>query len=90
MPESKHRRKGRQRPRPSRNEVPEPNPEPSPTWVPATGVTLLVVGVLVILLGYLPPVSEAMAGWPLLSSNWGLVGGFVLIVAGFGFLTRWQ
>ena len=90
MPESKHRRKGRSRPRAHETAPPAKNPEPSPTWVPATGVGLLVAGVLIILLGYLPPINEMMTGWPLLGANWGLIGGFVLIIVGFGFLTRWQ
>ncbi|MDX1658075.1 MAG: cell division protein CrgA, partial [Nitriliruptorales bacterium] len=66
------------------------NPEPSPTWVPATGASLLGLGVLVILLGYLKPVAEVTSAWPGLQSNWPLVIGFVMLAAGFGFLTRWQ
>ena len=90
MPESKHRRKGRSRPRAFETAPPEKNPEPSPTWVPATGVGLLLAGVVVILLGYLPPINEMMATWPLFQANWGLIGGFLMIIVGFGFLTRWQ
>jgi hypothetical protein len=90
MPESKHRRGGRNRPRAFETHAPEKNPEPSPTWVPATGTALLVVGVLVILLGYLPGISDAMAGWIWFGSNWGLVAGFLLLTIGFGFLTRWR
>jgi hypothetical protein len=51
---------------------------------------LLVVGVLVILIGNLPVVSAVTAGLPLLGSNWSLVGGFLVICAGFGFLVRWR
>ena len=90
MPESKHRRHGRSRPRAYETREPQKKPTASPTWVPATGATLLVVGTLVILVGYLPGVSDVMRGWPLLGSNWGLVGGFTLLCVGFGFLTRWR
>ena len=90
MPESKHRRKNKNRPRPRNVTPPERNPEPSPPWVPITGVSLLGVGVLVILLGYLPVVAEFTAGLPALGSNWTLVTGFVLLVAGFLLLTRWR
>lgn len=90
MPESKHRRAGRNRPRAYQTHEPERKPEPSPTWVPASGAAFLALGVLVILIGYLPGVSEWLGQLPLLGSNWGLVGGFVLICIGFGFLTRWR
>ena len=90
MPESKHRRGGKVRQRSYQTHEPEKKPAPSPTWVPATAVTLLVVGVLVILIGYLPGVSSAMRNWIWLGSNWGLVGGFLLLTIGFGFLTRWR
>lgn len=90
MPESKHRRKGRSRPRAHQTAPPEKNPTPSPPWVPATGAGLLVAGVVVILLGYLPPVNDAISAWPPLYGNWGLVVGFVMLAVGFGFLTRWQ
>lgn len=90
MPESKHRRKGQVRPRPRSTAPPKKNPEPSPTWVPATGATLLVVGVVVILIGYLPITAQYTARLPLLGSNWPLVSGFVLLTVGFVFLTRWR
>lgn len=90
MPESKHRRGGKNRPREFETHAPEVKPPPSPQWVPITGTALLLAGILVILLGYLPAFSSTMASWPLLGSNWGLVGGFVLLIAGFGFLTRWR
>lgn len=90
MPESKHRRKDKRRPR-ARNLAPPPkNPEPSPSWVPITGVSLLGVGVLIILVGYLPIVQDVTTGLPVLGANWTLVGGFVLLVAGFMLLTRWR
>lgn len=90
MPKSKHRRKNRNRPRPRQVERPEPKPPPSPTWVPATGASLLGLGVLVILVGYLPAVSTFTDGWWALGRNWPLVIGFVVIAAGFGLLTRWR
>lgn len=90
MPKSKHRRRGRNRPRAHQTHEPERRVEPSPTWVPVTGVTLLIVGVLIILIGYMPGVNEALSTLPVLGSNWGLVGGFVVLSVGFGFLTQWR
>jgi hypothetical protein len=90
MPESKHRRGGKVRKRAYQTHEPVKNPEPSPTWVPATGVALLVAGVMVILVGYLPPVQGVTQTWPLLGANWGLIGGFLLLTTGFVFLTRWR
>lgn len=90
MPQSKHRRKGRNRPRAYQSAPPAKNPTPSPPWVPKVGVTLLVVGVLVILLGYLPAVQNWLATLAPFFGNWGLVVGFVLLLTGFGFLIRWQ
>lgn len=87
MPESKHRRKGRQRPRAHQTAPPAKNPTPSAPWVPALGVGLLIAGVAVILLGYLL-LSEV--NWPIFGPNWGLVAGFVLLIAGFVVLTRWR
>lgn len=90
MPESKHRRKGKRRPRPRDVAGPPVNPKPSPRWVPVTGVGLLGLGVAVILLGYIPAIAEQTARLPALGSNWSLVLGFVLLIAGFGFLTQWR
>lgn len=90
MPESKHRRGGKNRPREFQTHAPEHKPPPSPAWVPITGAVLLVLGVVVILVGYLPAVASMTAGWPLIGSNWGLVAGFAIIIVGFGFLTRWR
>ena len=89
MPESKHRRGGRNRPREFQTHAPEKKPASSPTWVPATGTALLVLGVLVILVGYLPGVQDITRTLPL-GSNLSLVGGFLLLLVGFGFLTRWR
>lgn len=90
MPESKHRRKGKRRPRPRDVSGPPVKPKPSPRWVPATGLGLLGLGVLVILVGYIPAVTDLTAGLPGLGSNWSLVVGFVLLIGGFGFLTQWR
>ena len=90
MPESKHRRRGRNRPRAYQTHEPERRPTPSPMWVPVTGAALLVLGVLVILVGNLPGVSGMLQELPWLGSNWGLVAGFIVLTIGFGFLTRWR
>jgi hypothetical protein len=90
MPQSKHRRKGRARPRAYQTSPPPKNPTPSPPWVPVASTALLVGGVLVILIGYLPPVSERLAFLPWIGSNWALVLGFLLLSVGFVLLTRWR
>ena len=91
MPESKHRRKGKERQRPSRSAPPVKNPLPSPTWVPATGLGLILGGFLLILAGYLvPPLTRIVQEWPVFEQNWPLAIGFVLLIAGFGVLTRWR
>jgi hypothetical protein len=53
-------------------------------------VTLLVAGVAVILVGNLPPVTAILRTWPWFGGNWNLIGGFALLMVGFGFLTRWR
>lgn len=90
MPESKHRRKNKNRKRPRHVTPPQSSPPPSPPWVPRLGVGLLLVGVLVIILGYVPAVQRTLADLPMLGSSWTLVAGFVLLTAGFGVLTRWR
>lgn len=90
MPESKHRRHGRNRPRAHQMHAPHKNPPPSPPWVPVTGVSLLVAGVAVILVGNLPAVSAMLRTLPWFGGNWNLIGGFALLMVGFGFLTRWR
>jgi hypothetical protein len=87
MPQSKHRRKGKQRPRAHQTAPPAKNPTPSAPWVPAVGVGLLVGGVAVILLGYL--LLEDV-NWPIFGPNWGLVAGFAMLIAGFVVMTRWR
>lgn len=90
MPKSKHRRGGRNRPREFETHAPEKLPDPSPSWVPVTGVSLLVVGLLTILIGYLPAANELTADWVWFGSNWGLVAGFLLLAGGLGFLMKWR
>ncbi|HEX9767253.1 MAG TPA: cell division protein CrgA [Nitriliruptorales bacterium] len=90
MPQSKHRRKGKQRPRPKRVEPQKVNPPPSPPWVGPVGGTALVAGVVVIIIGYLEPVSNFTNDWPLLGPNTLLVLGFLILVGGFLTLIRWR
>jgi hypothetical protein len=90
MPQSKHRRKGRNRPRAYQTAPPAKNPRPSAPWVPIVATALLVLGVVVILVSYLPGVQNLLASAPPLYGNWGLVGGFVLLLVGFGFLSKWR
>lgn len=91
MPESKHRRKGKERKRPSQMAPPPKNPLPSPTWVPILGVGLILVGFATILAGYLvPPLTRLTQEWPIFAQNWPLAGGFGMLIAGFGVLTKWR
>lgn len=79
VPESKHRRKGKPRPRPQQIAGPPVKPKPSPRWVSLTGLTLLLVGVVVVIGNYV---------W--IERNWILLAGFVAMAAGFAFLMRWR
>ena len=91
MPESKHRRKGQVRKRPTRNAPPPRNPPPSPGWVPVVGTSLLVLGLVIILAGYLvTPLQTWTSSWPLLQQNWPLAIGFLSLLGGFAFLTQWR
>ena len=90
MPESKHRRKNKNRPRERHVVPPPPKRVASPDWVPRLGVGLLGAGVLIIILGYVPPVAEALQGLPQFGANWTLIIGFVLLIGGFAVLTRWE
>lgn len=81
MPESRHRRKGKVRPRPQEVIGPPVKAKPSPRWVPIVGITLIGVGVLAILVNYIPGLFE---------QNWVLLAGFGLLAAGFLFLSRWR
>lgn len=90
MPESKHRRKNKRRARPRHVTPRQSTPPPSPPWVPRLGVGLLVLGVVSIIAGYVPAVQRLLADVPPLGGNWTMVIGFVLLLAGFGVLTRWR
>ncbi|MDQ3931263.1 MAG: cell division protein CrgA [Actinomycetota bacterium] len=81
MPRSRHRRKGRPRPRPQQAAGPPVKPKPSPRWVPIAGLTLVGLGLLVVLVNYLPGLFE---------SNWLLLAGFALMTGGFILLTTWR
>lgn len=92
MPESKHRRKNKNRKRPRHVTPPVSAPPPSAPWVPRVGVGLLIFGVLVIILGYVPVIQRASL-WdslPWIGSNWTLVLGFLGLTGGFAVLTRWR
>lgn len=91
MPESKHRRKNKSRKRKHQKRPPK-NPEPSPPWVPRLGVGLLLLGVVLILLGYVPAIQRSafLQSLPWFQHNWTLVGGFILLTGGFGVLTQWR
>lgn len=78
--------------RPSNAEVAEVSPRtatpidvkgPSPTWVPVLVFGLLIVGFLVIMLNYL-------AVLPAAPSNWYLLGGLGVILAGIIGLTQYR
>jgi hypothetical protein len=88
MPQSKHSRKGKPRPRAYEVAPPPKNPPASPTWLGPTAVGLLIAGVVVIVVGYLPPVQDLTASWPPLGANNALVFGFLLIIGGFALLTK--
>jgi hypothetical protein len=90
MPQSKHRRKGQQRPRAYQTSPPPKNPPPSPSWLPVVAAILLVAGVLIILIGNLPVVTGFTGRLPLLGTTWTLVGGFAVLTVGFLMLTRWR
>ncbi len=81
MPKSRHRRKGKPRPRPQQVAGPPVKPKPSPRWVGTTGVGLALLGVLVIILNYIPGLIER---------NWVLFVGFGLMAGGFALLTQWR
>lgn len=78
------------RPRPpasSRYTPPVPNRGrggPSGQWVPITMFTLLGAGVLMIVINYM---SVLLPGAP---SNWYIVGGLGLILAGIMVATQWR
>lgn len=90
MPKSKHRRGGKARPRAHQTSPPPTNPPASAPWIGPTAVGLLLAGLVVIVLGYLPPVQQVAGSWPPFGTNNGLVFGFAFIIGGFLLLTRWR
>ncbi len=91
MPESKHRRKNKNRKRPRHVTPPVSAPPPSAPWVPRVGVGLLILGVLVIILGYVPALRDASFWRNIpLGANWTLILGFLGLTGGFAVLTRWR
>jgi len=79
VPESRHRRKGANRPRPRELEPPKVKAKRSPRWVPIVGGSLLAIGVTAIITNYLV--------W---SRNSILLSGFAVLALGFVFLTQWH
>ena len=71
---------GRRRARPAVQTPPKP--PPSPAWVPALGLVLIALGVVVILANYL---VEALPG-----GGWSLFAGVALIGAGLIVLSGWR
>jgi hypothetical protein len=81
LPESRHRRKGRQRPRQRHVAGPPRKPDPSPTWIPITGLALILAGIGLVIANY-------TLGF--LQRNWLLWVGFAMMAVGFGFLMRYR
>lgn len=69
------------RPRLQQVAGPPVKPKPSPRWLGASGVGLVVVGVVTIIANYIPGLIER---------NWVLLVGFGLMAAGFLLLTQWR
>ncbi|WP_436525004.1 cell division protein CrgA [Actinoplanes sp. HUAS TT8] len=60
--------------------------KPSPTWLPATAVILIVVGI-----GWLVTYYLSSQQWPVESWRyWNLAVGFGCMVASLGILSRWR
>ncbi|MBI4729025.1 MAG: cell division protein CrgA [Acidobacteria bacterium] len=62
---------------------PKAKPKPSPRWIPIAMLALLAIGVVDLVLYYL----QILPGG---SPVWGLLSGFGLIAAGFGFGVFWR
>ena len=60
--------------------------KPSPVWLPATAVTLIVVGIGWLVVYYLSSQQWPVASW----EYWNLAVGFGMIILGFGLATRWR
>ena len=60
--------------------------KPSPTWVPATAIALIFVGI-----GWLVTYYLSGGAWPVQSwQYWNLGVGFGAMVASLGLLSRWR
>lgn len=81
MPESKSRKKATHTP-PSESKAPQPN---APWFVP-TMLSLMSLGLVWIVATYVFKGEFPIPG----IGNWNLVAGFVLILTGFGMMTRWR
>ncbi|MGH2676037.1 MAG: cell division protein CrgA [Actinomycetota bacterium] len=79
MPRSKSKRRRYQPP-------PKKKPKPSPTWLGATILTILLLGVAVIVLNYLG-IDQLLPGAP---RNLYLWSGLGAIAVGFGLATQWR
>lgn len=81
MPESKSRKKA------SPTSPPESKaPQPNAPWFVPTMLSLMVAGLVWIVATYVFQGQYPIPG----IGNWNLVGGFVLILVGFGMMTRWR
>ena len=79
MPKSKSKRQRYQPP-------PKKKPKPSPTWLGATILTVLILGLAVIVLNYLG-IEQVLPGAP---RNLYLWSGLGAIALGFGLATQWR
>ena len=81
MPRSKSRKKATYTPPPT-SSAPPTNPE----WLVPTMVTLFIVGLVWVVVGYLFKMQ-----WPIPNiGNWNLAIGFAFILGGLGLTTRWH
>jgi len=60
-----------------------PRPKPSPKWVPAVGLGVIGLGVLLIILSYIIP--QVLPG-----GNYVLIVGFVMMAGGLLLLSQWR
>lgn len=79
MPRSKSKRRRYQPPPPKK-------PKPSPTWLGATILAILLLGLAVIVLNYLG-INQILPGAP---RNLYLWSGLGAIAVGFGLATQWR
>lgn len=76
MPRSKSKRSSYTPPKP-------PRPKPSPRWVPATGLGLIVLGIVLVIVSYVVPGLLPFGNYP-------IIAGFVLMAAGLVVLSQWR